>query len=135
MDDRGRRVPLTDFVARVLNRHIVANTRVPRRNNRPPASCALVPAAAQHDDWQRACSNGSRQSSLCGPDHFLMKNDVEQLAVRVSGEFMEMPGLRLTMSQAQRLWCIDGETCAEVVALLVARSILRRQADTITSIR
>jgi hypothetical protein len=61
-----------------------------------------------------------------------MKTNVEQLALRVSGEFMEMPGLRLTMSQAQRLLCIDGDTCAEVIALLVARSILRRQADTIT---
>ena len=60
-----------------------------------------------------------------------MKN-VEQLAVRVSGEFREMPGLRLTMPQAQRLWGLDGDTCAEVVALLVARSILRRHADTIT---
>ena len=61
-----------------------------------------------------------------------MNNDVEQLAVRVSAEFKEMPGLRLTISQAQRLWRLDGDTCAEVVALLVARSVLRRQADTIT---
>lgn len=61
-----------------------------------------------------------------------MKNNVEQLALRISGEFLEMPGLRLTMPQAQRLWCLDGDTCAEVVALLVARAVLRRQADTIT---
>ena len=61
-----------------------------------------------------------------------MKNNVEQLAVRVSAEFQEMPGMRLTMPQAQRLWCLDGDTCAEVVALLVARSVLRYQAETIT---
>jgi hypothetical protein len=61
-----------------------------------------------------------------------MKNDVEQLAVRVSAEFLEMPGMRLTMSQAQRLWCLDGDTCAQVVALLVARSVLRYQSNTIT---
>jgi len=64
-----------------------------------------------------------------------MKNNVEQLAVRVSAEFEEMPGMSLTMSQAQRLWCLDGDTCAEVVALLVARAVLRYQADTITLAR
>ena len=62
-----------------------------------------------------------------------MHTDVEALAVRVSAEFKEMPGLRLTISQAQRLWRLDGDTCAEVVALLVARSVLRRQKDTITA--
>jgi hypothetical protein len=64
-----------------------------------------------------------------------MNNNVEQLAVRVSAEFQEMPGMSLTMSQAQRLWCLDGDTCAEVVALLVARSVLRYQANTITLAR
>jgi hypothetical protein len=62
-----------------------------------------------------------------------MHTDVEALAVRVSAEFREMPGLRLTISQAQRLWRLDGDTCAEVVALLVARSVLRRQKDTIVA--
>jgi len=60
-----------------------------------------------------------------------MKTDVEQLARCVSAEFHEMPGLRLTMPQAQRLFGLDGDTCAEVVAILVARSILKRQAETI----
>jgi hypothetical protein len=61
-----------------------------------------------------------------------MKNNIDQLAVRVSAEFQEMPGMRLTLPQAQRLWCLDGDTCAEVVALLVARSVLRYQAETIS---
>ena len=60
-----------------------------------------------------------------------MKTDVEQLALCVSAEFLEMPGMRLTMPQAQRLFGLDNDTCAEVVAILVARSILRRQAGTI----
>ena len=60
-----------------------------------------------------------------------MKSDVEQLALCVSAEFLEMPGMRLTMPQAQRLWGLDGDTCAEVVAVLVARSILRRHAGKI----
>jgi hypothetical protein len=59
--------------------------------------------------------------------------NIEQLVVRVSAEIREMPGLRLTIPQAQRLWGLDGDTCAEVVALLIARSILHRQGDTLLS--
>ena len=32
------------------------------------------------------------------------------LVHRVRGEFLEMPGLRLTRAQAQRLWGLDEET-------------------------
>ena len=56
---------------------------------------------------------------------------VDQLAVRVRAEFLEMPGLRLTMSQAARLWGMDDETCRRVVDVLVTNSILRRHADVI----
>ena len=41
----------------------------------------------------------------------------DQLLQRVRAEFMEMPGLRLTLAQAQRLWSIDQSLC---LALLVA---------------
>ena len=58
---------------------------------------------------------------------------IELLAARVSGEFREMPGLRLTISEVQRLCGVDRDTCVEVVALLVARSVLQRQNDTVTS--
>jgi hypothetical protein len=64
---------------------------------------------------------------------FRTMKDVEQIAARVSAEIREMPGLRLTISQAQRLWGLDQDTCAEVVALLIARSILQRHKDTLTS--
>ena len=30
---------------------------------------------------------------------------------RVKGEYLEMPGLRLTPAQAQRLWGLDRESC------------------------
>lgn len=36
-----------------------------------------------------------------------------------------MPGLRLSLWQAQRLWGLDPSTCNEVVSLLVKQSILR----------
>ena len=34
---------------------------------------------------------------------------------RIYNEFMEMPGLRVTCQQAQRLWGLDRQTCLEVL--------------------
>ena len=42
-----------------------------------------------------------------------------QLIRRVRGEFLEMPGLRLTFRQAQRLWGLDEDTCATSLRHLV----------------
>jgi hypothetical protein len=57
--------------------------------------------------------------------------DVESLALRVRAEFLEMPGLRLTLSQAQRLWALDRDVCIRVVDVLVSRSVLRRAGEAI----
>jgi hypothetical protein len=53
----------------------------------------------------------------------------DELLRRVRGEFMEMPGLRLTPQQAQRLWGIDDRTCAAVLQFLVLDAFLTRSAD------
>lgn len=58
--------------------------------------------------------------------------NVEHLAIRVRGEFLEMPGLRLTLPEAQRLWGLGPDVCAQVVDLLVDRAVLRRRGDVIT---
>jgi hypothetical protein len=47
------------------------------------------------------------------------------LVNRVRGEFIEMPGLDLTMAQAERLWGLDNTACRHVVEALVATSFLR----------
>jgi hypothetical protein len=49
--------------------------------------------------------------------------------LRVHGEYMEMPGLRLTLAQASRLWHLERELCADVLETLVDRSFLRRLND------
>ena len=54
--------------------------------------------------------------------------DVSLLA-RVHGEFVEMPGVCLTVAQGARLWNIDRETCAQVLETLVDASFLRRVSD------
>ena len=44
---------------------------------------------------------------------------VEQMVLRIRGEFLEMPGLRLTCRQAQRLWGLDAVVCESLLAALV----------------
>ena len=44
---------------------------------------------------------------------------VEQMVLRIRGEFLEMPGLRLTCRQAQRLWDLDAVVCESLLAALV----------------
>jgi hypothetical protein len=53
----------------------------------------------------------------------------EELLQRISGEYLEMPGLRLTCEQAQRLWGLDRDTCTELLGALVASSFLARTTD------
>ena len=48
---------------------------------------------------------------------------------RVRGEFLEMPGLRLRVEQAQRLWNLDRASCEIVLASLVESKFLRRYSD------
>jgi hypothetical protein len=47
----------------------------------------------------------------------------------VEGEFREMPGLRLTKAQVQRLWGLDLVTCDALLDVLVSSRFLRRTAD------
>ena len=45
---------------------------------------------------------------------------------RVVGEYLEMPGLSLTVPQARRLWGIDASRCEQLLEELVGRHFLRR---------
>jgi hypothetical protein len=48
---------------------------------------------------------------------------------RVRGEYNEMPGLRLTPAQAQRLWGLDREACTALLGALVEAKFLARTRD------
>jgi hypothetical protein len=50
----------------------------------------------------------------------------DALLQRVYGEFLEMPGLRLTSQQAQRLWGLDESACVELLEFLVDAKFLCR---------
>jgi hypothetical protein len=48
---------------------------------------------------------------------------------RVTGEFLEMPGLQLTLMQACRLWNTDVATSLATLETLVAQAVLRRSGQ------
>ena len=54
---------------------------------------------------------------------------IGDLLLRVEGEYREMPGLSLTVPQAERLWGLDAITCASVLTALIERRVLTRTAS------
>jgi hypothetical protein len=53
----------------------------------------------------------------------------DALLERVRGEYGEMPGLRLTLAQACRLWQLDRPTCEAILDHLVDDRFLLRTRD------
>jgi len=52
-----------------------------------------------------------------------------QLEWRIRGEYLEMPGLRLSLDQATRLWALDRDACGTVLEALVQANFLKRDRD------
>jgi hypothetical protein len=57
------------------------------------------------------------------------KGTTDDVLRRVQGEFMEMPGLRLTEAQARRLWGLDAAACGALLGALVDAKFLFRTRD------
>jgi len=53
----------------------------------------------------------------------------EQLLARIRAEFLEMPGLHLTLAQARRLWHLDEAVCRGALDELVRARFLTRHAN------
>jgi hypothetical protein len=51
---------------------------------------------------------------------------LDEVLTRVRGEFLEMPGLRLTEPQARRLWGLDEASCRTLLSELVDAKFLFR---------
>ena len=51
---------------------------------------------------------------------------IQELLLRIEGEYREMPGLSLTMSQAERLWGLDRGTCSFVLTTLIKLRVLKQ---------
>ena len=75
----------------------------------------------------RAPANGSPNSST---DEAMAGQQQPLDALRrVQGEYIEMPGLRLTIAQAQRLWGLDRAVCDALLGALVDAKFLLRTRD------
>jgi hypothetical protein len=68
--------------------------------------------ADQRGDWMGESSRG-----------------IQEVVRRIRGEFLEMPGLRLTPEQARRLWRLDETACEAVLGALVDARFLARTRD------
>lgn len=53
----------------------------------------------------------------------------DEVLRRVQGEFLEMPGLRLTHAQARKLWGLDAAKCEALLSTLVESKFLFQTRD------
>ena len=54
---------------------------------------------------------------------------IRTLMNQVLAEYTEMPGLSVTLPQAQRLWAVDRVTCQEALRRLTLIGVLRVTAE------
>jgi hypothetical protein len=54
---------------------------------------------------------------------------IQEVVRQIRGEFLEMPGLRLTEQQARRMWCLDETACEAVLGALVDARFLAKTRD------
>lgn len=54
---------------------------------------------------------------------------IEDLVMRIEGEFLEAPELKLTVPQAQRRFGVDEMTCEAVLDALVDAAVLFKTRD------
>lgn len=54
---------------------------------------------------------------------------IDEVLRRVQGEFLEIPGLRLTEAQACRLWGMDATMCSALLGALIDARFLSRTRD------
>jgi hypothetical protein len=66
---------------------------------------------------------GRRSRAALGENR-MPSTSFDSLVARVRGEYCEMPGLRLTVSQACRLWHVDVSTCEMLFEQLVLEGFL-----------
>jgi predicted transcriptional regulator of viral defense system len=51
------------------------------------------------------------------------------LVDRIQGEFLEMPGLRLTIEEASRLWALDRDTSRAILDRLTEAGFLSKNRE------
>jgi hypothetical protein len=54
---------------------------------------------------------------------------IDETLQRIQGKYVEMPGLRLTAAQAQRLWGLERDVCDALLGALVDAKFLAITRD------
>ena len=54
---------------------------------------------------------------------------IQEVVRRIRGEFLEMPGLRLTEQQVRRMWRLDETACDAVLGALIDARFLAKTRD------
>jgi hypothetical protein len=60
----------------------------------------------------------------------MMMTDDRELHLRIHAEYKEMPGLKLTLAQASRLFNLEPGRCAKALTALVEGGVLRTDGQT-----
>ena len=112
-DQRGKAVGVVQERARLI-------TAVPRLNTGAVDDCMLLRIDSCRGTRHVVCL------STCGTP-MSATVPLDQITARVRAEFREMPGLRLTVPQLQRLCGLDPTVCSQVVDALLERSVISRR--------
>jgi hypothetical protein len=56
-------------------------------------------------------------------------SQIQELLERIQGEYLQLPGLRLTPVEARQLWSLDRTMCEALFGALVDARFLGRAAD------
>jgi hypothetical protein len=86
----------------------------------------------RHDVTDVTCQPARAQLRPAIPAHVAERCDLSTrhaLPRRVHSEFLEMPGLTLSIEQAARLFSLPSGVCARVLGELIAGDLLRRTTD------
>jgi hypothetical protein len=92
------------------------------------------PASKNGEDWPGVTWNSPQDYSsvTVAPYTSAMgarAMDIQDAEEIIRAEYMEMPGLRLTFWQAQRLWNLSEERCERALNTLVATGFLVQNGD------
>ena len=69
------------------------------------------------------------RTTTLSPRRYWDPHDLDALIARARGEFLEMPGLRLTAGQARRLWSLDSTVTEALLNALVGSGFLQQTRD------
>jgi hypothetical protein len=71
-----------------------------------------------------------REATIESGGHMPTDTHVQQLCTRIVCQYLDLPGLALTLPQATHLWNADTESCARALDRLVASRFLRSAGGT-----